>query len=131
MTVYNLDTVITDGNEKGMTVAEALERDPKYVFNTIKRWAADKVSNKGFSDEVLEAAHVTKIVRDVTVQQEEFSVPRTVVMDENGKVRRKRKQDNDDNFKDEEFYYGPDYAEGAKDENQEWDDGFDAEEDRW
>ena len=28
------------------------------------------------------------------------------------------------------YYYGPDYEEGARDENQEWGDGFDAEEDR-
>lgn len=134
MMIYDFDTVMQDGPMKGKTVREALREDRRFVFETIKRWAADKVKNKGFSDGVLAEAHVTKTVvpDSVTIQQEEYRVPRTVVMDENGKVRRKRKQDvDDDSFRDEEFYYGPDYAEGAKDDNQEWDDGFDAEEDRW
>lgn len=130
--VYDFDTVIQNGKEKGMTVREAFEKDNRFVFETIKKWSADKVRNKEFSDDVLAAAHITKriVPGSVTIQQEEVFIPRSVVF-EDGKVRRCKRQSCDDEPIDMSFYYGPDYNEGAKDENQEWGDGFDAEEDNW
>ena len=123
MIIYDFDTVMQDGPMKGKTVREALDEDRRFVFETIKRWAADKVSNKGFSDDVLSEAHVTKSIvpNSVTIQQEELWVPRSVMLDENGKVRRKKKQDPDDEWtKDEKYFYGPDYDEGSNDDNQDW-----------
>ena len=132
MITYSFDTVITDGNEKGMTVREAFEKNSRFVFETIKKWSADKVHNKEFSDDVLSEAHITKIIRDVKIQQEELVIPRSVVMDKNGKVRRRKKQDIDDEYAmDESYYYGPDYNEGAKDDNQEWGDDSDDEVEIW
>lgn len=132
MITYKFDTVIPDGKEKGMTVREAFEKNPRFVFETLKKWSADKVRNKTFSEDVLAEAKIIKITSEATIQQEEFKVPRSVVMDENGKVRRRKKVDDDDEYsKDEAYFYGPDYIEGAKDDNQEWGDGFDDEDDDW
>ena len=72
--VYDFDTVIPSGKEKGMTVREAFEKDRRFVFETIKKWSADRVRNKEFSDEVLAAAHITKTIvpGSETIQQEEL-----------------------------------------------------------
>lgn len=132
--LYTFDTVIDSGPEKGMTVREAFDQNRRFVFETLKKWSADKVRNKEFSDDVLKEAGITKIVdpSKTVIRQEELRVQRTVVLDENGKVKRRKKQAVDDEYtKDESYFYGPYYKDGARDDNQEWGDGFDAEEDNW
>ena len=134
MITYTFDTVLTEGKEKGKTLREVFEKNPRFIFETIKKWSADKVRNKEFSDEVLEAAHIHKHIdpNSVRIQQEEIHIPRTVMIDKCGKVRKRKKQDIDDEFtKDESFYYGPDYDNGNNNESQEWGDGFDDADDNW
>lgn len=134
MIIYNFDTVLPDGPMKGKTVRDAFDNDRHFVFDTIKQWAADKVKNKEFSDDVLAEARITKTIvpGSVTIQQEELIVPRTVVIDENGKVRRKKKQDVEDEWtKDEKYFYGPNYDGGTNDDKQDWGDDSDDEDDEW
>ena len=61
METYNFDSELNEGKFKNnpVTVREAFEKDPKIIFNLIKKY------KYSFSDDVLEAAHIKKIVKDV------------------------------------------------------------------
>ena len=58
MKIYNLKTTIDIGEYAGLTVAEALEKNKKSIFQMIKE------HKLYFSDEVLELANITKIIHD-------------------------------------------------------------------
>ena len=60
MEIYHFDTELNEGKFKNnpVTVREAFEADPKIIFNLIKKF------KYSFDDEVLEAAHIKKTVRD-------------------------------------------------------------------
>lgn len=60
MKVYHFDTELTEGKLKGKTVQEAFNEDKKIIFKLIKKY------KYSFDDEVLAAAGIKKIVRDVT-----------------------------------------------------------------
>jgi hypothetical protein len=60
MKVYHFDTELTEGKLKGKTVQEAFDEDKKIIFKLIKKY------KYSFDDEVLAAAGIKKIVRDVT-----------------------------------------------------------------
>lgn len=60
MKVYHFDTELTEGKLKGKTVQEAFSEDKKIIFKLIKKY------KYSFDDEVLAAAGIKKIVRDVT-----------------------------------------------------------------
>ena len=60
MKVYHFDTELTEGKLKGKTVQEAFDEDKKIIFKLIKKYKYI------FDDEVLAAAGIKKIVRDVT-----------------------------------------------------------------
>ncbi len=60
MKTYHFNTLLTEGKFKDnpKTVQEAFESDNKIIFSLIKKYGYS------FDDEVLEAAHIKKIVRD-------------------------------------------------------------------
>jgi len=64
MEIYNFDTVLQQGRQKGKTVREVFDKDRSNIFKLIKKYGYS------FSDEVLAAAHITKIVRDREVKLE-------------------------------------------------------------
>lgn len=63
MKIYHFDTVLTEGkfkdNEK--TVREAFDNDKKIIFKLIKKYGYS------FDDEVLAAAHITKMTHEHTL----------------------------------------------------------------
>ena len=64
MEIYNFDTVLQEGRQKGKTVREVFDKDRSNIFKLIKKYGYS------FSDEVLAAAHITKIVRDREIKLE-------------------------------------------------------------
>lgn len=64
MEIYNFDTVLQEGRQKGKTVREVFDKDRSNIFKLIKKYGYS------FSDEVLAAAHITKIVRNREVKLE-------------------------------------------------------------
>jgi len=64
MEIYNFDTVLQQGRQKGKTVREVFDKDRSSIFKLIKKYGYS------FSDEVLAAAHITKIVRNREVKLE-------------------------------------------------------------
>lgn len=59
MKTYHFDTEITDGSLSGKTVREAFNENKKSIFKLIKKYRYH------FDDDVLAAAGIKKIVRDV------------------------------------------------------------------
>lgn len=78
MDVLNFNSVIEDGRYKGKTIEEVFNKKPDYIWKTIKKWVANGVKDKTFSDDVLEAAHIKHEIRDRKVYQEDFYVERDV-----------------------------------------------------
>ena len=76
MQTLNFNTVLTDGKYNGKTVSEVFNKNPKFVFDTIKKWAINGINDKEFADEVLKEAKITKIVHSETIFQENFCVNR-------------------------------------------------------
>ena len=76
MTVYHFNTVLTEGRYNGKTIQEVFDNHPDFIMKTLKKWAINKVMDKEFDDEILEAAHITKHVRGKQTFQEEFMVVR-------------------------------------------------------
>lgn len=64
MRIYNFDTVFQEGRYKGKTVQEVFDKDKSNIFKLIKKYGYS------FDDEVLAAAHITKIIRNHEVRLE-------------------------------------------------------------
>jgi hypothetical protein len=79
MVIYNFDTVLPEGRHKGKTVREVFDKDKSNIFKLIKKYGYS------FDDEVLAAAHITKIVRN---HEARLEWPRHVA-DKNAKKYRK------------------------------------------
>ena len=78
MEILTFNTIIDDGYYKNKTIGEVFNKKPDFIWKTIKRWAANGVKDKTFSEDVLEAAHITHSIRDRHVYQENFYVERDV-----------------------------------------------------
>lgn len=76
MEILTFNTIIEDGRYKNKTIGEVFNKKPDFIWKTIKRWAANGVKDKTFSEDVLEAAHITHNIRDRHVYQEDFYVER-------------------------------------------------------
>ncbi len=55
MYIFNFDSILPEGRYKGKTVREVFDKNKGSIFKIIKRY------HYSFSDDVLEAAHITKI----------------------------------------------------------------------
>lgn len=72
MQVYNFETEIEDGRYKGQTIRQVFEKHHDFIFKTIKRWAANGVQDKEFSDDVLTAANIKRSVSNFHTYQEDY-----------------------------------------------------------
>lgn len=58
MDILNFESVIPEGQYKDMTVQEAFDKNKKSIFSMIKK------NRLLFSDDVLKAANITRIIRE-------------------------------------------------------------------
>lgn len=104
MEIYHFDTILQTGKFKDQTVSEAFSHDNKIIFKLIKKYGYS------FDDEVLAAANIKKIKRNVTVSN--IIVDHAPVKPSNKKLKKDKKSIDEilDEICDEHLNIKEDYS---------------------
>lgn len=104
MEIYHFDTILPEGKFKDQTVSEAFSHDNKIIFKLIKKYGYS------FDDEVLAAANIKKIKRNVTVSN--IIVDHDPVKPSNKKLKKDKKSIDEilDEICDEHLNIKEDYS---------------------
>lgn len=111
MEIYHFDTILPEGKFKDQTVSEAFSHDNKIIFKLIKKYGYS------FDDEVLAAANIKKIKRNVTVSN--IIVDHDPVKSSNKKLKKDKKSLDEilDEICDEHMNIKEDYDYNTIDDN--------------